>query len=492
MLISLFTLGPCLTSLPNMENWDDDFSTLKGPPKSRRAPLSMYKADVPLDEGDATITKQQIHATLPRYDLDDDDDFADDFEAAAKFRTPSKKPAVYSEALDLSDSGSAKSPERASSISSAISSLSSAATSWDANDDVNDSDFFEFGDANFDLRKRMAERTERAKIEAAKEQQQLASQVKTLKAKKSYRKVEFDDELLDLGLDKLPAKAKTGTINKNVKFGLPPQQPPQPSKMLRGMRSIAQMPNQRDSPQKLRQAVSMMDLGKSYALETLRPHQLLPPATTPQRPLTSYKEPSSTHKRHRKRPNLIQYPSQAIQTQKCNGMVLNTSTGMWEGNDIDDSRFDFDTATVKPKLITKQSFRAPEVPSNGMLFDNRTLSWVYANEAEYDDPFASIDEPQVPFAGLSPLRTSFSRQQLRKFTNDSAMSSTSSLVGRGSVARSESSGTEVFHVSARQASEWRHIDERFMRKFGKWIGGDKEHADSLQSDQQFYDMVRNA
>ena len=67
-----------------------------------------------------------------------------------------------------------------------------------------------------------------------------------------------------------------------------------------------------------------------------------------------------------------------------------------------------------------------------------------------------------------------------------------STAGRASVARSEASGSEVFDISTRLASEWRHTDERFMRKFGKWIGGDEERADSLLSDQQFYDMVRNA
>ena len=541
-----------------MENWDEDFSTLKAPPKTTR-PLSSWKADIPIDSGDVTITKRRMPKHQPTasdakpvpfvdLDEDEDDDFADDFEAAAKFRRASAQQAVYSEALDLSDSSSARSPERASSISSAMS-QSSTATSWDANEELNDSDF-DLGDAEVDLKRRLRNRQERAKAEAAQEQAKLsANYAKTVKKRRSFRPaVEFDEDLMDLGLDKLPAKMKSGTdtVNKNIKFGPAIQPgPQQPSKMLRGMRSIAQMPNQRsETPQKLRAAVSMLNLGSRtdlgnrepsnsrYDLATLRlkpqasqqfPQQSAFPLQPTfqqqqpafqqpafqQRPLTSYKDPNIGTRRHKpKRPNLIQYPSQVTSKQKYNGMVLNPATGMWEGNDIDDSRFDLELdAPAKPKLITKQSFREPDLASStGMRFDNRTLSWVYANEEEYDDPFAGIeeDETATPFTGISsmsrptlslPSTPSVSANLTpRHHRKESTMSTASSFstAGRASVARSEASGSEVFDISTRLASEWRHTDERFMRKFGKWIGGDEERADSLLSDQQFYDMVRNA
>lgn len=551
-----------------MENWDEDFSTLKGAPRfnSRQRSLSSWKADIPLADGDQTLRRTQspgvntvagpvenqaVQAFADSFaNSDDDGGFAEEFELAIRNRRPRTHPHQEMPDAFLSDSSS-RSPGRTS-ISSAVS-ASSAATSWDCDNDFGfEFDDDEMPDSKVDLAARFKARQEKAQAEAQAEASQLAATYAKTVSKNRFPERRFEniapdteDDLLDLGLDQLTLRVKNGTVNKNVKLQpISHSNPHAPSKILRGMRSIAQLPRKRSEASlpapRLRGAVSMLDISKHSQpnLQFLRPSAQSPSKlgnlkeeTYTQRPLTAYKEPlrpprPNLRKAKSKKPNLITNPAVQLSRQERNGMVLNPQTGLWEGNDIDASRFDIEQA-IKPTLITKQTAdqTLPKAASNGMLFDNRTLSWVYANEDEYEDPFAEIDDGQgstpmstpspAPFAQHTPSHTPISHSQpiqptqfnprnakmlrphsSRIFTNESAASTTSFAsttgFGRASVTRSETSAREVFEVTPRMAAEWKHADERFMRKFGKWIGGDEEKADALQSDKHFYEMVKNA
>lgn len=552
-----------------MENWDEDFSTLKGPPRfnSRQRSLSSWKTDIPLADGDQTLRRNQSSGVTNKVgqsfenravkafedsfgNNSEEDYFAEEFESAIRNRksqtyTNKEMPDAF-----LSDSSS-RSPGRVS-ISSAVS-VSSAATSWDCENEFGfEFDEDEMPDSKIDLAAMFKARQEKAQVEAQSEASQLAANYakavyKNRLFEKRFENIapDTEDDLLDLGLEQLTLRVKNGSVNQNIKLQpITTSYPHSPSKLLRGMRSIAQLPRKPSEASlpapRLRGAVSMFDLGKhSQAnLHNLRPSAQFLPSTGSlkveshrQRPLTAYKEPLRPPRLNLRKPkskklNLISNPAPQLTWQERNGMVLNPQTGQWEGNDIDISRFDTEQA-IKPTLITKQvaDQALPKAAPNGMLFDNRTLSWVYANEEEYEDPFAEIDEIQstpistpssAPFTHTpshSPTRShshslqytpsqhfnpqkALRPQSSRIFTNESAASSASFAsttgYGRTSVTRSETSAREVFEVTPRMAAEWKHADERFMRKFGRWIGGDEEKADALQSGKHFYEMVKNA
>lgn len=505
-----------------MENYDDDFSTLKAP-KSLR-----WKPDIHTTDGDATIKHKptnNLFEGAADFDYDFDDAFADEFESAVL----NKKQPVQHEILPdafLSDSSS-KSYGNASAASGM------SATSVDT--DFGDEDFEEFDEFDVDVRtlkQRFQKRQQRAETAA---------------------RCELGNDLGELDFEQLAYLAQTGTVNKNVKiekidkrtksgyfngthipqtshqlkqqmqgvedpqpnsnrrvsaqnwqqqgysqqFSQPfgqqqqivhnnynnnQQQPAvlrtsQSSRMLRGMRSVAQLQNKNDS--RLRGAVSMLDLNK-------------PQHTIKQRPLTAYKEPPKLRsKPSRIKPNkacLIRNPLPRLSKQEHSGMVLNPQTGLWEGNDVDASKFDFEPS--KPTLITTPY----EPKQTEMLFDKRTLSWVYANEDEYEDPFEQIDEELES----GPTQDQFEPQRqpmTQHFPNRSVRSESStstSSYGRSSVARSEVSSSEVFEIRPKTLADWQHQDDRFMRKFGRWIGGEEEKQDMMHSDQHFYEMVRNA
>lgn len=581
-----------------MENYDDDFSTLKHRPSTLNVKpvksLSQWDSDIPMHDGDATVKlkpKQSLaHLQREQFTNDFDDGFGDDFDEedfetdlklAARKHADQKKTSQPSSnhhraSSDISlpesflSDSSSKSPGRAS-VSSLASSVS-VATSWDQDDDFG----FEFDDKNASLEARFKNRAERAEREAQKEASNLAANYQKTVSKKSSRPfINMDeeddvDELIE-NMDQLTLRVKNGTVNRNIKLNqqantnkhqlrhqqsqaslypsqlMQPQQQPA-SRLLKGMRSIAQLPNKRSdlaanpSQSRIRTAVSMYDLGsrrKHSAIESgLIPesganttintpaYQTQQPQLQKLRPLTAYKEPvKKPHKSDTRKPktlNTIRNPVPNLQRQERGGMIFNPHTMMWEGNDFDASRFDSiddNKHHAKPTLITKERFieegnEELDVPAEntGMHFDNRTLSWVYANEEEYDDPFADIDDfdsapihtPQQPSnSSIKQLGTPFStpkissgkgftfNQKPRKFTNDSQVS-TETTISRNSVSRSETSSHEVFDISARMISEWKHADERFMRKFGKWIGGDEEIADSRNADQHIYEMVRHA
>lgn len=468
-----------------MDNYDDDFSTLKPNTIKLNKPLSAWKPDVYVQDADATIkSKPQIKESPSDFDVDleSDDDFADEFESAMKHgpRTPNSKQ-VLPDAFN-SDS-STKSPGRAS-----LSSFSSA--SIDRDDEFeNDFEDVQVLDSRQDLVSRFKARQQRAQLEELQEQE-------TMKFFSPKFKNDERDDMDDLDLDQLTLRVKNGTVNKNVRVNPIGHIPPnlhtsKSSKMLRGMRSIAQFPQQREDPiktRRIRGAMSMMNLGD---VNTLKPEQM-----SKQRPLTAYKEPKTVRKQKSRPLNLIRNPLNSLTRQEKHGMVLNPHTGMWEGNEQDFSRFE---EPAKPKLITKHSLEPlkKEITPSGMLFDSRTLSWVYQNEADYEDPFADIDNENdvvLPSPASSPTKSARKVRidSLASSSSSASTSTASSQYGRASVVRSETSGEEVFALSSRTIAEWTHADQRFMRKFGKWIGGPEERADTLMSDQHFYEMVRHA
>ncbi|GMM51305.1 hypothetical protein DASB73_022630 [Starmerella bacillaris] len=451
-----------------MDNYDDDFSTLKAHRTFK------WRADVPMVDGDATV-KQSFNGVEKYEDsIDYDEDFADDFETAI-----SSKKQISREPLPdafLSDSSSKSFGAR-----STASSVSASATSVDV--DFEDDDFENFEVNHNTLKERFKARESRA-----------------------ANAVKFEaDDLDDIDIEQLTQRMKNGTVPQNIKYQAQIQQAraqqqalvqqvqaaqaaqaqaqaqlqqaqlhqhqsalrtSQSSRMLRGMRSVAQFQQQSDT--KLRGAMSMMDLNNSKP--------------TKQRPLTAYVEPTRQRKVKTKnsshnKTRLIRNPQHTLTRQETNGMVLNPQTGQWEGNDADASKFDIEP--TKPTLIPVNIVEPPKV--NGMIFDKRTLSWVYANEDEYDDPFAEIEVEETRY-GPPP-------QLSKKVRIESATSASS--YGRSSVARSETSGEDVFDISIKDIYEWEYHDKRFMRKFGRWIGGEEERRDMLLSDLHFYEMVRN-
>lgn len=450
-----------------MENYDDDFSTLKA-----RRPMK-WKADVPLDE-DATIRRRDS-AIGPVEELDDfEDDFAD-----AVLSAVSQQRHIQREPLPdafLSDSSSKSFGAR--SAASGTSAMSATSVDTDFGDD--DFDGFEDVDAQtlkqrFHLRERRAEAAARCEADGLDgiDVEQLTQRAKA--GGTTFKSLRFADPQDELAIffgaspPSAPHRAPSGQMASSQAPAI--LRASQSSRMLRGMRSVAQFQHQQQQHQqhesRLRGAVSMLDLQH----DGLRVQQ---------RPLTAYKEPSTLRTRPAKaaklRTHLIRNPQPALRRQEANGMVLNPRTGMWEGNDADASKFDFEPA--RPRLIPKSAIKAPQ--DSGMIFDKTSMSWIYANENVYDDPFAEIeDEPQdLPVAASRNVRIE-------------STTSTSSF-GRASVARSEASAPEVFDLTTRMVVSWRHEDERFMRKFGRWIGGEDERQDMLYSDQHFYEMVRNA
>ncbi|PRT52743.1 hypothetical protein B9G98_00363 [Wickerhamiella sorbophila] len=358
-------------------------------------------------------------------------------------------------------------------------SMSSSASSISSLDNpIEEEDFvWEEKDSNTqdDLLSRFQARERRARLQDLRDfaAPSLSRAPATIRWAQHTSEEESDD--IARGIDLNALDFSRGTINKNIIFGYKQQLEQQRNEMathmadinrrLRSVQSIAQLPDLKSS--RLRSAKSMMELPSTKASQ--RPQD--PIVRRPElRPLTQYIEPerpvvpkksrskpdtsskAGLHDRRRRKIGLIRNPATngIPQQSELNGMIFNPAAGQWEGNEGDVQRFD-NALAKKPTLISKESAAAVsklKSINGGMCFDKKNLCWVQQGDDHEDpDPFAGIDELDVN--GMPGTRDP----------------SFGSSIGRG-----ENAEQSTFEVSREMRIRWRKNDERFNRKFGRWIG----------------------
>lgn len=462
------------------ENFDDDFvdefndltfskgDTIKRPPPSFPASingtLKLPGNRKPDPNRTLSGRPSEFESTPTLGDSDFEDGF-DGLDGGVKFKT---RFAPYCSDGYITDGDS---PARMS-VSSSASSISSLDNPIEEDDFVWEE---RENKAPQDLLSRFQARERRARLQDLRDfaAPSLSRAPATIRWAQHTSEEESDN--LARGIDLNALDFSRGTINRNVIFGYKQQLEQQRNEMathmadinrrLRSVQSIAQLPDLKSS--RLRSAKSLMELPSVKTSQRAQD----PIARRPElRPLTQYIEPerpvvpkksrskddvsskSGLHDRRRRKIGLIRNPAAngVPQQSELNGMVFNPAAGQWEGNEGDVRRFDSALAK-KPTLISKESASAAsklKSINGGMHFDKKNLCWVQQGDDNDDpDPFAGIDELEV--GGMPSIRDP----------------SFGSSIGRG-----ETAEQSTFEVSREMRIRWRKNDERFNRKFGRWIG----------------------
>lgn len=392
-----------------------------------------------------------------------DSDFEDGFDELDKGVTFKTRFAPYISDGQVTDGESVG----RMSVSSSTSSLSSM------DNPVEDDDFMWEENGNrepLNLQARFQARERRARLQDLKDFAAPSPARGAASKRWALHPSEEESENLVRGIDVNALDLTRGTINKNVIFTYKQQLEQQRSEMathmadinrrLRNVQSIAQLPDLKAS--RLRSAKSMYELPSARAAKPVdvkrQELRQLTQYIEPERPVVPRKSRSKgdsgakqgLHERRKRKIGLIRNPAAngLPEQNELNGMIFNPAAGQWEGNEADIRRFD-NALAKKPMFISKESAAAAAKLSsvNGMTFDKKNLCWIQQGGAEDEqDPFDGIDDFDV---GPPSMRDP----------------SFGSSVGRG-----ETAEQETFVVSRDSRIRWRKNDERFNRKFGRWIG----------------------